>query len=210
MTSDLGKPKQKPPPVNPVVRAAEENRALTELEEIDLALQSLATPSRKRVPCGCFASLHEVYPLAPNCLTCGRIICVQEGIGPCFFCGEELVSEAAREEVARELRIERGIVKTRAANEKVKKVKAGESRQRAWATKVGGQDFVLTQTGESDGSAHSSGYVTPAYVEAERRRDELLEFDRTFASRTTIIGLFFKKAANGRPTSRIYPPVHVS
>jgi hypothetical protein len=194
LTSELGKPKPKPQPVNPIAQAVEENRPLTELEEIDSAIQSITTPSKKRVPCGCFGTTHEVFPLAPNCLTCGRIICVAEGIGDCFYCGEELVSESQREELVKELRLERGLAKTKAANEKAKKAKSGEARHRLWATKVGGQEWTNHESGGDSDSPFGSGYATPldqgnAYLEAERKRDELLEFDRTFAERTKIIGL---------------------
>jgi len=95
----------------------------------------------------------------------------------------------------RELKLERGVAKTKAANDKVKKVKAGESRHRIWATKVGGREVVRTMD-EGSGAESDvpvSGVSTPVsfdqgYVEAERKRDELLEFDRTFAERTRIIG----------------------
>jgi hypothetical protein len=154
---------------------------LTELEEIDSALQAITLTSKKRYECGCFGIKHDVYPLAPNCLTCGRIICINEGIGPCFHCGSALIDEPQREELVRELRIERGHAKTKAANEKVKKVRAQDPKNRVWASKVSGHD----------NSPVTSGQTTPtAYAEAERRRDELLEFDRTFAERTKIIGIF--------------------
>ncbi|XP_053949748.1 activating signal cointegrator 1 [Anastrepha ludens] len=35
--------------------------------------------------CDCQASQHK---LINNCLSCGRIVCEQEGSGPCLFCGE--------------------------------------------------------------------------------------------------------------------------
>lgn len=35
--------------------------------------------------CNCQASQHK---LVNNCLSCGRIVCEQEGSGPCLFCGE--------------------------------------------------------------------------------------------------------------------------
>jgi len=186
MTSDLGKPKPKAA-VNPTAKAIEEGRPLTELEEIDSALQSITlTTNNKRHECGCFGTKHEVYPISPNCLTCGRIICIAEGLGKCFFCGEELIDESQRDELVRELRIERGVAKTREANEKVKKVRSGNTGKRVWASKVGGQTGSLVSETSSE---PSSGYVTPnAYSEAEKRRDELLEFDRTFAERTRIIG----------------------
>ena len=37
-----------------------------------------------RNPCRCQAQKHE---LINNCLKCGRIVCKQEGSGPCLFCG---------------------------------------------------------------------------------------------------------------------------
>ena len=37
-----------------------------------------------RNSCECLASKHK---LINNCLSCGRIVCEQEGAGPCFFCG---------------------------------------------------------------------------------------------------------------------------
>jgi len=182
----------KPPAPNPLTLAIEENRPLTALEEIESAIQSITLSPRKRVPCCCFGTKHDVYPIAPNCLFCGRIYCVNEGLGKCFFCGEELVDDVSKDELVKELRLERGVAKTKAANEKVRKIKAGDSRHRAWATKVGGRDVVRTEEsgGESD---LGSGVVTPVvvdqgYLDAERKRDELLEFDRTFAERTRIIG----------------------
>ncbi|XP_011869583.1 PREDICTED: activating signal cointegrator 1 [Vollenhovia emeryi] len=42
-----------------------------------------------RHKCDCEANRHA---LINNCLTCGRIVCVQEGSGPCFFCGELVCS----------------------------------------------------------------------------------------------------------------------
>lgn len=36
-----------------------------------------------RHPCQCQATKHE---LINNCKKCGRIVCAQEGSGPCFFC----------------------------------------------------------------------------------------------------------------------------
>ncbi|EGR33130.1 thyroid hormone receptor interactor 4, putative [Ichthyophthirius multifiliis] len=43
--------------------------------------------------CQCHAQMHN---LINNCLTCGRIICEQEGIGPCFFCGNEVLQKGQR------------------------------------------------------------------------------------------------------------------
>ena len=37
-----------------------------------------------RKTCYCQASQH---PFVNNCMSCGKIICEQEGQGPCLFCG---------------------------------------------------------------------------------------------------------------------------
>ncbi|KOC68597.1 Activating signal cointegrator 1 [Habropoda laboriosa] len=42
-----------------------------------------------RHKCDCEAKRHA---LINNCLNCGRIVCFQEGSGPCFFCGELVCS----------------------------------------------------------------------------------------------------------------------
>ena len=50
---------------------------LAELEE-----EGFQVPGRKR--CDCQATRHK---LVANCLSCGRIVCSQEGEGPCLYCG---------------------------------------------------------------------------------------------------------------------------
>jgi len=42
--------------------------------------------------CDCQAQKHD---LIGNCLSCGRIICAQEGEGPCLFCGALVSGESA-------------------------------------------------------------------------------------------------------------------
>ncbi|KAK9302240.1 hypothetical protein QLX08_005685 [Tetragonisca angustula] len=43
-----------------------------------------------RYKCNCETKEH---PLINNCLNCGRIVCAQEGAGPCFFCKELVCSQ---------------------------------------------------------------------------------------------------------------------
>ncbi|VDO21886.1 Uncharacterized protein BM_BM6758 [Brugia malayi] len=44
--------------------------------------------------CDCQARMHN---LIRNCLSCGRIVCEQEGSGPCMFCGELVCTREERE-----------------------------------------------------------------------------------------------------------------
>ncbi|GAA6091904.1 activating signal cointegrator 1 [Tachysurus ichikawai] len=47
-----------------------------------------------RHSCDCLAQKHK---LINNCLTCGRIVCEQEGSGPCFFCGSLVCTNEEQE-----------------------------------------------------------------------------------------------------------------
>lgn len=44
------------------------------------------------IPCTCQATRHQ---LINNCLSCGRIVCEQEGEGPCNFCGSLVLREGS-------------------------------------------------------------------------------------------------------------------
>ena len=48
------------------------------------SLQNALRPGRH--PCSCNARRHA---LIANCLSCGKVICEQEGAGPCLFCGSD-------------------------------------------------------------------------------------------------------------------------
>lgn len=43
-------------------------------------------------PCACQARRHK---LVSNCLSCGKIVCEQEGEGPCSFCGALVLKEGS-------------------------------------------------------------------------------------------------------------------
>lgn len=43
-------------------------------------------------PCSCQARRHK---LVSNCLSCGKIVCEQEGEGPCNFCGALVLREGS-------------------------------------------------------------------------------------------------------------------
>ncbi|KAB8297657.1 hypothetical protein EYC80_001465 [Monilinia laxa] len=68
--------------------------ASTALSDLDAAIRTLeistnsslsADPAKRK--CNCIASRHPLLAAAPNCLSCGKVICVKEGFGPCTFCG---------------------------------------------------------------------------------------------------------------------------
>ncbi|CAL8079942.1 unnamed protein product [Calicophoron daubneyi] len=52
-----------------------------------------------RHPCQCLATKHS---LVNNCTSCGRIVCAQEGSGPCFFCGSLVCSREEMDIISRD------------------------------------------------------------------------------------------------------------
>eukprot|EP01028_Stygiella_incarcerata_P014145 TRINITY_DN911_c0_g1_i2.p1 TRINITY_DN911_c0_g1~~TRINITY_DN911_c0_g1_i2.p1 ORF type:complete len:487 (+),score=153.23 TRINITY_DN911_c0_g1_i2:157-1617(+) len=65
-------------------KAAEQSRQKKVMQLADL-LQNQDDLLSGRVKCDCQARKHA---LIGNCLHCGRVVCEQEGKGPCLFCGE--------------------------------------------------------------------------------------------------------------------------
>jgi hypothetical protein len=94
--------------------------ASSALSDLDSAIRSLeiqtnpslstansAAENEKR-KCNCMATRHPLLDIAPNCLNCGQIICVKQGLGPCTFCGNALLSADEISKVLRVLKDERG------------------------------------------------------------------------------------------------------
>lgn len=87
------------------------------------ALEVSTNPAlgKGRQKCTCYATIHPLFEPAPNCLSCGKIICSLEGLQPCSFCGTPLLSNDEVQSMIRELRAERGQEKMRVHNEGVRR-----------------------------------------------------------------------------------------
>lgn len=92
-----------------------------EVENSD-QLASLENTSTVRRYCNCMATKHPLFEVAPNCLNCGKIICYKEGLQPCSFCGQELLTEKEKVEIAKILRSERDLLETKRKQPKNKSV----------------------------------------------------------------------------------------
>ena len=89
--------------------------ASSTIQDLDSAIRALeiqTNPSKTGDPasrrCDCLATRHPLLAAAPNCLNCGKIICVKEGIGPCTFCGQALLKSEEINSMIRSLKEERG------------------------------------------------------------------------------------------------------
>lgn len=79
-----------PNPSNP--KAKKSKTKYVNLYDESGKTQTIMLEGRRK--CDCQASEHD---LINNCLSCGRIVCSQEGSGPCVFCGELVCTEEEME-----------------------------------------------------------------------------------------------------------------
>ncbi|KKY22991.1 putative c2hc5 finger protein [Phaeomoniella chlamydospora] len=133
------------------------------------ALELSTSPSLRsaRRKCGCHATIHPLFEPAPNCLSCGQIICGLEGLQPCSFCDSPILTPQQVQTMIRALREERG-------NEKMSLHNAAVSHSGRGTPALGG-------TPESSGDEMSQ-----AAAKARAHRDRLLAFQRENAQRTKV------------------------
>ncbi|KAI5778717.1 hypothetical protein EDC01DRAFT_696751 [Geopyxis carbonaria] len=145
--------------------------ASSELTDLEAALRQLEVttnptlaPSERR-RCTCQGLKHEVLAAAPNCLACGKIVCIAEGLGPCTFCAAPLLSSGEVQDMIASLRSERG-----------------RERMAADAAANRRPDVATTPRPFSTPPAPDD-----ALAKAQAHRDRLLGFQAHNAQRTKII-----------------------
>ncbi|PFH56815.1 hypothetical protein XA68_15955 [Ophiocordyceps unilateralis] len=152
---------------------AGQSTALTDLDaairELELTTNPSANGANGRT-CNCVAKRHPLQSAAPNCLSCGKVICMKEGLGPCSFCGSALLSPDETQAMLRELKDERG--RERMAANAAAHRRADVSKTPAPFTKPRGGD---------DGPS-----LEAAAAKAREHRDKLLGFQAQNARRTTV------------------------
>jgi hypothetical protein len=143
------------------------------LSELDAAIRSLEISTNSTLQdndkrkCNCIGARHPLLAAAPNCLNCGKVICVKEGLGPCTFCGEPLLSAVEIQSMIRELKEERG--REKMAVDAVSHRRPEVSKKPAPFTQP--RDTTL---------------MSPAEAKAKEHRDRLLGFQSQNAKRTTV------------------------
>ncbi|KAK0282265.1 hypothetical protein LTR35_000672 [Friedmanniomyces endolithicus] len=170
--------------------------ASSALSDLDSAIRTLeiqtnpslspsAAEDQKR-QCTCMATRHPILAIAPNCLNCGKIICVKQGLGPCTFCHTPLLSAEDLTKVLRVLKDERGDAKQQVNNASHKKADVALGKARAYT----GRDFLAQHAATS--SPLSSNPATPAGSDdeavqtAKAHRDKLLTYQAHNARRTQV------------------------
>ncbi|XP_035826166.1 activating signal cointegrator 1 isoform X2 [Aplysia californica] len=116
-----------------------------------------------RHTCECQAAKHK---LINNCMKCGRVVCEQEGAGPCVFCGNLVCTPEDQEIVSRGS-------------------KKGE-KLRQYLMK----GTNLGQSGENADHVplpHALAKSQQGFDRAMKHRDKLLEYDKNSVRRTQVI-----------------------
>ena len=161
--------------------------ASTTLSDLDAAIRALEISTNpmlssdkaaddKDRQCDCVAARHPLLTAAPNCLNCGKVICVKQGLGPCTFCGNPILGQEDIQAMIRELRSERGHEKQEANN---------LGRRKADVSSGGTRPYQ-----SSPGTASPSNQPPSQAQEkldlAKAHRDKLLTYQAQNAQRTTL------------------------
>ncbi|KAF1938911.1 C2HC5 finger protein-like protein [Clathrospora elynae] len=157
--------------------------ALSDLESAIRALEiqtnpSLASQDNGKRTCNCMATRHPLLEAAPNCLNCGKIVCIKEGIGPCTFCNSPLLSAHEIQSMVRVLREERGKEKMAANN-------AGQKRA---DVSLAPRPFSTPRaaTPASSNPASDVESESEKLAKAKQHRDKLLAYQAQNAKRTQV------------------------
>jgi hypothetical protein len=156
--------------------------ALNDLESAIRALEiqtnpSLASTDNSKRKCNCMATRHPLLEAAPNCLNCGKIICVKEGIGPCTFCNSPILSAQEIQSMVRILREERGKEKMAANNAGQKRADVSLAPRPFSTPRVTPMSSNPTSNVESENEK---------LAKAKQHRDKLLAFQTQNAKRTQV------------------------
>uniref|UniRef100_A0A6J0USP5 Activating signal cointegrator 1 isoform X1 n=1 Tax=Pogona vitticeps TaxID=103695 RepID=A0A6J0USP5_9SAUR len=116
-----------------------------------------------RHPCECLAQKHR---LINNCLTCGRIVCEQEGSGPCLFCGTLVCTKEEQDILQRD---------SNKSQKLLKKLLAGI--ENSGKVDASGKDLLPRQEAQ----------LKAGLEMAVKHKDKLLEYDKTSVRRTQVI-----------------------
>ncbi|KAF2023898.1 zf-C2HC5-domain-containing protein [Setomelanomma holmii] len=157
--------------------------ALNDLESAIRTLEiqtnpTLAAQGNTKRKCNCMATRHPLLDAAPNCLNCGKIICVKEGIGPCTFCNTPLLGSEEIQSMVRVLRDERGKEKMAANNASQKRADVSLA-PRPFSTPR--STTPLSSNPGSDVDSESE-----KLAKAKQHRDKLLAFQAQNAKRTQV------------------------
>lgn len=166
------------------------------MAEIDQALRDLELVehgnvrkdgSTARAKCDCMALRHPLLEVAPNCMNCGKIHCLKEGLGPCTFCGTPLLSAEERNEISSVLYQQKEDIRSVNAPKPVvpKKKQKAIKYNLSQAGGRAAQEEAIKQMEEENRQIQEA--KEKELQQAKERLDTLMAFQDSQAERTRII-----------------------
>ncbi|KAG5357203.1 hypothetical protein CJU90_6027 [Yarrowia sp. C11] len=180
------KPKTKAKNKIKVDSIAEIDQALRDLELVEHG-NVRKDGSTARAKCDCMASRHPLLEVAPNCMNCGKIHCLKEGLGPCTFCGTPLLSAEERNEISSVLYQQKEDIRSVNAP-KPAAPKSSKKAIKYNLSSAGGraaQEAAIKQMEEENRQAQEA--KEKELQQAKDRLDTLMAFQDSQAERTRII-----------------------
>ncbi|QIW94553.1 hypothetical protein AMS68_000071 [Peltaster fructicola] len=167
--------------------------ASTALSDLDSAIRTLEIQTNPSLAvgdssddlkrqCNCMATRHPLLDIAPNCMNCGKVICVKQGLGPCTFCHKPLLSPEEITKVLRVLKEERGEERMRVNNASHKKADVAVGKARAFT----GREFLAQASTTRSSPLSSDVEDDEAGSKAKAHRDKLLNFQANNTRRTQV------------------------
>lgn len=158
---------------------AGQSTAMADLDAAIRALEvstnpSLDNPKARR--CLCVATRHPLQTAAPNCLSCGKVVCVKEGLGPCTYCGAALLAPDEVQVLVRELKDQRGKERMAAHASAHRRAEVAQ-KPAPFSQPRGHFGTAVVEAGPS---------LAEAAAKARDHRDKLLTFQAENAQRTTV------------------------
>jgi len=129
-----------------------------------------------RHPCECQAVKH---PLVNNCLSCGRIVCAQEGSGPCFFCDHLVVTKEEQVVLDKKNKKSEMLYKKLAGDSRSQYQAALDNKERLLEYDANSAKRTQIIDDESDYfNVDTNKWLTPQQREALKKKKEELHEER--------------------------------
>ena len=129
-----------------------------------------------RHPCDCQSLRHA---LVNNCLACGKIICVQEGSGPCLFCGNLVVTNEEQSVLDKKNKKSEMLYKKLVGDSRSQYQAAVDNKNRLLDYQANSAKRTQIIDDESDYfNVDTNKWLTPEQREAMRRKKEELQQEK--------------------------------
>lgn len=182
------KPVTQSKPVSKPKNAKEQK--IHDINELDELLNKIEYGNNdESVRCNCMATRHPLNKALPNCLNCGKIVCMKESARTtCSFCGELLLSREEKDEMIRLLQQEKedlvGLKKPVAPVQQQPKKKKKEKMVISMGS-AGKQSFYKQQNSLFEQVTEKK--KEEELKNAQKKLDTLLGFQENASERTKII-----------------------